>query len=64
MKKLPDQLSELVTKGILTDIPVDLFSGQPIIYSLEEKKLWSVGPDGNNGPLDEESRLTLDLSQE
>jgi hypothetical protein len=43
----PQSLAEL-TPGILPEVPLDPYSGQPLIYRPHEKRfdLYSVGPDG------------------
>lgn len=42
----PASLGEVVEKGILDEIPVDLFDGQPVRYSAERRLLWSVSENG------------------
>jgi len=46
--KFPESLDELIGSGILTQIPLDLFSNKPLLYSKEKGIVWSVGPDGRN----------------
>jgi hypothetical protein len=41
----PDTLDEAVKKGILSGVPIDFFSGKPLLYSPERRCLWSVGSD-------------------
>jgi hypothetical protein len=41
----PDTLDEAVKKGILSELPVDFFSGNPLLYSSERRCLWSIGSD-------------------
>ncbi len=45
---LPESLDDLVSSGTLDRVPVDLFSGKPLLYSKEKGIVWSVGPDGRN----------------
>jgi hypothetical protein len=46
----PDTLDETVKKGLLPELPVDFFTGKPLLYSHEHKCIWSTGSDGiNNG---------------
>jgi hypothetical protein len=44
--RLPDRLEELIQAGLLTDAPLDPFSGKPLHYAHERGILWSVGDDG------------------
>ena len=46
--KFPASLDDLVSSGILARVPIDLFSGKPLLYSKEKGIVWSVGPDGRN----------------
>ena len=41
----PASLDEVVAKGLLPEVPVDFFDGQPLRYSAEKRLLWSVGED-------------------
>ena len=41
----PASLDEVVAKGLLPEMPVDFFDGQPLRYSAEKRLLWSVGED-------------------
>ncbi|MBL9175015.1 MAG: hypothetical protein JNL10_15865 [Verrucomicrobiales bacterium] len=42
---LPDSLQDLVRGDLLPRVPMDAFSGAPLLYSKREGKLWSVGPN-------------------
>lgn len=44
--KLPAELSTLVAEGLLREIPIDPFDGQPVRYSRRRQIVWSVGEDG------------------
>jgi hypothetical protein len=44
--QLPASLSDLVTEKILTSVPVDPFNGEPLHYSREKRKVWSVSNNG------------------
>jgi len=46
----PDTLDEVVKKGLLSELPIDFFSGKPLLYAPEHLCIWSIGSDGiNNG---------------
>ncbi len=45
---LPNDLSELVSKGLLPAVPRDPFDGQPFKYSAARRALWCVGREGKN----------------
>jgi hypothetical protein len=44
--RLPASLSDLGAQKILNSIPLDAFSGKPILYSRERRVVWSVGENG------------------
>jgi hypothetical protein len=44
--ELPATLSDLVQQRILDSVPIDPFCGEPLHYSPENRKLWSVSDDG------------------
>lgn len=46
--RLPGDLNELVTAGLLPALPRDPFDGQPFKYSAARRALWCVGRDGKN----------------
>ena len=46
--QLPATLSELVQAKILKSVPVDPFCGEPLHYSRETRKIWSVSNDGED----------------
>ena len=41
--RLPNELDELVTMGILLAVPNDSFDGKPFGYSVTDRMLWSAG---------------------
>jgi len=48
--ELPVTLTDLVSAGILTTLPVDPYSGGPLSYSKLAREVWSVGSErGPNG---------------
>ncbi len=44
--QLPPTLSDLVREKILDSVPMDPFCGEPLHYSREGRRVWSVGDDG------------------
>jgi len=55
--RLPEKLDELVTAGILDEVPVDPFCDRPLRYSRDRRRVWSVGPDeSDDGGQDEPAR--------
>ena len=44
--QLPAALSDLVRDKILDSVPIDPFCGEPLHYSREKRKIWSVSDDG------------------
>lgn len=55
----PKQLNELVETKIIRQVPLDLFSNQPLLYSLSDFKLWSIGSDKKNNNANPESDIVL-----
>lgn len=48
--ELPATLSELVSEGVLSTLPVDPYSGAPLGYQKFARAVWSAGPEkGPNG---------------
>lgn len=45
--RLPDSLESLVEAGLLSAVPADPFTDEPLGYSRQRALVWSVGPDGN-----------------
>ena len=46
--KIPEELDDLVSGGVLSHVPLDLFSGKPLLYSAKKSIVWSVGADERN----------------
>ncbi|MEI9865949.1 MAG: hypothetical protein WDN00_15635 [Limisphaerales bacterium] len=46
--QLPPTLSDLVKEKILASVPIDPFSGEPLHYSKEKRKIWSISDDGED----------------
>jgi len=46
--QLPPTLSSLVEERILDSVPLDLFCGEPLHYSREKRKIWSVSDNGDD----------------
>ncbi len=44
----PDTLDETVKKGLLSELPIDFFSGKPLLYAAEHRCIWSIGSDGRS----------------
>jgi hypothetical protein len=44
--QLPAMLADLVQEKILNSVPIDPFCGEPLHYSKEKRKIWSVSDDG------------------
>ena len=44
----PDTLDETVKKGLLPELPIDFFSGKPLLYAPEHLCIWSIGSDGRS----------------
>jgi len=42
----PATLDEVLTKGLMPEVPIDLFDGRPLRYSAERRLLWSVYENG------------------
>ncbi len=59
----PESLEAAVAKGVLSEVPMDFFSDKPVRYSLEKRKLWSVGPDGVDNGGDAKMDLVLTLPE-
>ncbi len=47
--KYPESLGALVSEKILPSVPADPFSGKPLRYDPERRRIWSVGPDAKDG---------------
>ena len=45
---LPESLQRLVDAGLLTALPLDAFSGQPLHYSSRRGLVWSAGPNARD----------------
>lgn len=58
---LPKSLPQLVSAGLLPQVPYDLFSGNPVLYSQQKRMLWSVGPDGEDHHGDKDYDVTMEL---
>ena len=55
----PKRLIELVESGIISQIPLDLFSNRIVNYSFQDKKIWSTGSDGVNNQGEEKNDIPL-----
>jgi len=44
----PETLDETVKKGLLPELPIDFFSGKPLLYTPEHLCIWSIGGDGRS----------------
>lgn len=51
--RAPDQLQELVDRGILKQLLLDPFANKPFGYLRDKQVIWSVGANGDNQPQDE-----------
>ena len=52
--RLPYELDELVSKGVLERAPMDWFANVSLRYDADRRLVWSVGPDGvDDGGVDE-----------
>ena len=45
--RFPEELGSLVSDGILSEVPIDPYSGKPFKYS--NNIIYSVGPDREDG---------------
>ena len=57
----PESLSDVRSKWLLPDDPIDLFAGKPVQYSREKGILWSVGPDEKDDGGDTEKDFVVKL---
>lgn len=60
----PQKLDELVSSGILDQLPADPFCQKPLRYSPDRAIVWSVGPDGRDDggqPMNEPFAKRYDL---
>ncbi|MEN9676990.1 MAG: hypothetical protein RIS76_2886, partial [Verrucomicrobiota bacterium] len=44
----PESLQRLVDAGLLPALPLDAFSGQPLLYAQRRGLVWSVGPNARD----------------
>jgi len=61
--RLPPVLTELVKDGLLSALPPDLFTNEPLLYSPDTRTLRSAGPADAVLPAHLKSRLELVLPQ-
>jgi len=59
--ELPESLEAIRSHSLTSDIPEDLFSGKPVLYSRAKRMVWSVGPDGKDDGGDEKKDLVVKL---
>jgi hypothetical protein len=61
--ELPESLEAIRSHQLTSDLPEDLFSGKPVLYSREKRILWSVGPDGKDDGGDEQKDFVVKLPE-